>query len=199
MLKGDSLMPSQLISGMMRGHRIVNGIWVPHTKWQQNDILFDWASIVGNLLRNAPNLKPYFIGGMYIEFENNGGAPVSIPTFDRSGGIGYYNDLLTSPNRDYLRVPLTAHTFDSTDEDLFPGGNALVFFARTEGIEGVHGKPFSDAVSSRVYGGALVSFPDFADPTQDLVFSRTYFDDTDEQLIKLAGSQLGLEWPITLK
>ena len=56
---------------------------------------------------------------------------------------------------------------------------------------------FSDAVNSRVYGCALVAYPDFADKSQDLVLSRFYFDSTS-QIDKSAGSNIGISWPITL-
>jgi hypothetical protein len=161
--------------------------------------MYDWATVAGELLRGAPDSKPYKIGGMFFEFENNSGAAVSPPSFDRNDGMSYYNGLLTSPNRDYLRVPLVASSLNSSDVALFPGGNQLGFFAQTEGVTGVHGKTFSSAVQSRIFGGALVTFPDFGDATQDLVFSRFYFTETDEQLIKLVGSQIGFSWSVTLQ
>jgi hypothetical protein len=64
----------------------------------------------------------------------------------------------------------------------------------TEGFVGVHGKQFSDSVSSRVFGIALVAAPGgTADPSQDLVFSRTYFD-VDQQQVKPAGSGFAFDW-----
>jgi len=175
------------------------GHWSARGHQEHNDIMYDWASIVGELLRNAPDNKPYHIGGMYFEFENNGGVAVSPPSFDRDGGISYYAGLLSSATRDYLRVPLTGVTLTSTDDTLFPDGNKLTYFAQTDGVSGTHGKDFNDSVQSRVYGGALVAFPDFGDATQDLVFARFYFTDTANQLVKLVGSQIGFEWPITLQ
>jgi hypothetical protein len=166
---------------------------------QPNTIMYDWATIVAKLLQNAGNLdgKSYHVQGLYVEFENNGGDAVSAPSYDRSGGLSYYASLALSATRDYLRVPLTAATVSSTDETDYPGGNKITFFAQTQGVVGVHGKAFNDSVQSRVYGGALVAFPDSTDATQDLIFSRFYFADTANQLVKLAGSQIGLEWPIT--
>ena len=174
------------------------GHWKAVGSSEHNDVMYDWASIVGELLRNAPDRKPYHIGGMFFEFENNGGAAVSAPSFSRDGGIDYYAGLLTSANRDYLRVPLTGVTLTSTNESLFPSGNELSFFAQTEGVTGVHGKEFNDVVQSRIFGGALVAFPDFGDATQDLVFSRFYFADTANQLVKLVGSQVGFSWHVIL-
>lgn len=197
-MQGEVILP-KLVSGRVRGHLVANGVWTPQGSFEHNMLMFDWATIVAELLRGAPDGKPYKIGGAYLEYDNNGGAPVSPPTFDRSGGIDYYLSLASSATRDYLRVPLTAADFESTDATVFPGGNKLTFFARTDGVVGVHGKPFSNAVSSRVIGAALVTYPDFGDATQDLVFSRFYWSDTSNQIVKATGSQIGIEWPITLQ
>lgn len=161
--------------------------------------MYDWATATGELLRNAPDRKNYHLGAMYLEFENNSGAAVVAPSFTRSGGISYYNDLISHATIDYLRVPLTAVTLTSTDSTKFPGGNRITAFAQTQGVTGVHGKPFNATQQSRVFGMALVVTPEFSDATQDLVFSRYYFDDTDDQLIKLVGSQIGVEWRLDLE
>lgn len=167
--------------------------------FEHNDVMYDWATIVAENLRNEPDGKNYSIGGMYLEFENNGGAAVTPPSFDRSGGKDYYDALLSDPNRDYLRVSLAGVTLDSTDLVLFPRGNQLQFIAQSTGVVGVHGKTYSDSVSSRIYGGALVATPVQTDDTQDLVFSRFYFASASNQLIKQAGSQITLTWPVTLQ
>ncbi len=213
-------LPSRTVSGRVRGYLVTPKIdrspfwlklcklagrdpaklerWEPQGAFESNQVMYDWATIVGELLRGAPDGKPYKIGGLYLEYENNGGAPVSPPTFERDGGIDYYTNLSGSATRDYLRVPLTVVDLESSNTSNFPGGNALTFFGRTDGVVGVHGKTFSNAVSSRVYGGALVAYPDFGDATQDLVFSRFYWADTANQIIKATGSQIGLEWSIQL-
>lgn len=180
------------------GDVVLPGFWQSQGEGEHNDTLYGWATIVGQLLRGSPDGKQYPIGGMYIEFENNGGAAVSTPTFDRSGGLDYYDSLSASVTRDYLRVPITASTLTSTDDELFPDGNLITFFAQTTGVVGVHGKTFSDSVSSRVYGGAIVSFPVAGDASQDIVHSRFNFTAAANQLVKLAGSQISLTWPLTL-
>lgn len=173
--------------------------WAPLTDYVHNDFLYEWGAIFGSLLLRKG--LTYGIGGMYIEFENVGspGDPVSVPTFTRDAaeGVDYYNALSGSPDRDYLRVPLVSATLDSSDPVNFPKGNRPVFFAQTAGVTGVHGKPFSDADNSTVFGGALVAFVDDADPTRDLVLSRFYLS-ADNQQVKLATSQVGLEWRVTL-
>jgi len=57
--------------------------------------------------------------------------------------------------------------------------------------------PFSEASNSKVFGAALVAILDEADATRDLVFSRFYLS-TSLQQLKLASSQIGLEWKIQL-
>lgn len=173
--------------------------WSPRTDFRHNDFLYEWGAIFANLLmRRGLN---YGVGGMYVEFENvaSPGDPVSAPDFTRSPdeGVGYYNDLALSPDRDYLRVPLIAATLDSSDAVSFPHGNLATFFAQTAGVTGVHGKAFSDSANSTVFGGALVAFVDDADHTRDLVLSRFYLE-TASQQPKLATGQVGFEWRLTL-
>ena len=188
----------QNIKGQVRASRIIGGQKQFVTPWRSNLVMFEWATIVGKLLTQG--LTNYRIGGMYLEHENvaSPGDAVSVPAFDRSGGIEYYNGLSTDPDRDYLRVPLVASQVAVVDATDFPNGNELTFFAQTQGVEGVHGKPFDDTNNSKVFGGALVSFVNEDDATQDIVFSRFYFDVADQQ-VKLPTSQIGLDWKLTLE
>ena len=71
---------------------------------------------------------------------------VSPPAFDRSGGIDYYNALSSSPDTDYLRLPLVATNLDSSNQVLFPDVNRMTFFAMSQGVVGANGKPFSDTI-----------------------------------------------------
>ena len=204
-LMQDVITPSpSRIFGEVCGYYVVPqpgepDLWVRPAvfKASHNDILYEWATVMCQLLSGSPDGKPYNLGAMYIEYENNGGAAVTAPTVTRADGKTYYSSLSSDPNRDYLRIPLTAVITSSTDATNYPDGNKIIAFGQTAGVAGVHGKTFSDAVSSRVYGGSLVVTPDYADQTQDLVFSRFYFDSTDKQLIKPASAQLGLEWDVT--
>lgn len=188
------------VSSQAASHtRLLSG-WKILTPWNCNDVLYEWGSIVGQLLTEGR--REYRIGGMYIEFMNAGdpGDPVTPPSFTRDAGEGvdYFNSLATDPDRDYMRVPLVAARLDTSDETNFPHGNMPTFFAQTTGVTGVHGKPFSDVNNSIVYGGALVAFVDPNDATRDLVFSRFYLA-TEHQQAKLPTSQIGLEWELTLK
>ena len=174
------------------------GMWQRQSEFKKNLVLYEWATIVGELMRNAPDGKPYYPAAIYFEFENNGGAPVTdAPAVSRDVGLSYYTSL-GSP-KDYLRVPITAVTLTSTDETLFPGGNRLTFFAQTAGTAGVKNSlPFDAPSQSRVFGFALAATPDFGDSAQDKIFSRFYYSDTGDQLVKLTGSQIGVEWRIDL-
>jgi hypothetical protein len=188
-LNGDAM-----VRGRVRIHDVIGtALWMPQSDWRKNLVLFDWAGSVGKLLtEGAINFK---IGGMYLEYENVADPDdvVPAPTFDRSGGLSYYEGLSVSPTKDYLRVPLTAATLTSSDAEQFPDGNVMTFFAMSQGVVGVHGKAFDDVNNSKVYGGALVVFVDEADSSRDIVFSRFYFDGGDQQ-VKLPSSQIGLEW-----
>ncbi len=170
--------------------------WQANTDFVRNLVVYQWATIVAKLL--ATGDSRYRVGGMYLEFENtdNPGDTVSPPTFDRTRSIGYYNSLSLSADRDYLRVPLTAATTASHGTGL--SDNQISFFARSSGVAGVHGKSFSAASNSVIFGGSLVSFVDSADYSQDLIFSSWYFDTADQQQ-KLPSSQIGIEWEMTLQ
>jgi hypothetical protein len=134
---------------------------------------------------------------MYLEFENtdNPGDPVSPPTFDRTRDVSYYNGLSLSSNRDYLRIPVISAELSSDGEGLTD--NRMSYFARSSGSVGVHGKPFSAAANSVVFGGSLVALVDATDFTQDLLYSSWYYTTADQQQ-KLPSSQVGIEWQTTL-
>lgn len=164
----------------------------PATLWKSNLVMYDWATIIAKLV--AGDLD-YRVNGLYIEYENTGGS-ATIPSFGRGDGISYYQGL--GAGRDFIRVPIAGVTTTSSNETNFPDGNVMTFFGQTQGSAGVLGETFSNAVNSKVCGAALVAMPDQADYTQDLVFSRFYFDVAD-QIAKLASSQVGIEWAVTLQ
>ena len=188
------------ISGKVQASYVnKDGLWLPQTEWQDNLVLYEWGNIVGNLIAGQPDGKPYAIGGMYIEYEsNNSGSAINpTPSFDRTGGVqtapSYWENLGT--NRDYLRVKL-----DSAKVTTGTNSVTVTFTAQSAGTAGEKDTSpvtFSDAVNSRVYGCALVAYPDFSDKSQDLVLSRFYFD-SSSQIDKAAGSNIGISWPITL-
>jgi hypothetical protein len=139
---------------------------------------------------------------MYLEFENTSGA-AAIPSVDRADGLTYYSGLASSPSRDFLRVAVRPMPDIIVAKDYEPyldqyQGNECVFFAQSEGAVGVHGKPFSDAVNSKVVGVALVAAPVSTDYTQDLVFSRSYYS-AERQIPKTPYGQVGIVYPFTFK
>ena len=137
---------------------------------------------------------PFRIATMYMEFENLASPtdPIVPPTYDRTGGIGYYTSLAAP--RDFLRIPITIQpTRQSSDPALYQG-NRVSFFALTAGTIGQHGLPFSDTVNSAVFGAALCASPDPATQANDVVWSRAYFADRYE--LKQPNHQIGIEWSL---
>lgn len=182
---------------MFPGSRIVwTDKMTPVTDWVPNTVLYDWAAIVAPLL--ATGNPAYRIATMYMEFKNvvTPGDTVSpTPTVTRGPGEGldYYASLASSPDRDYLRVPMISALIDSTDDVNFPQGNRVSFSAQSQGTTGVFGKQFSDLANSLVYGGALVASPGGMDASQDIVLARFYYP-TNQQIPKLSSGQVGLTW-----
>ena len=194
----ETLLPP--ITGRVQAYCInPMGRWIPATPKGCNDVLFEWAGAAAQLLTNGRT--EYRISGIYFEYENvaDPADTVSAPTFSRSDGFDYYHSTLASDaDRDFLRVPVLASRIDSTDPDKFPDGNLLTFYAQTQGMTGFHGLPFSDADNSKVFGGALAVMPSLSDASRDIVFSRFYFDPSEQQ-VKLASSQIGFSWELELQ
>ena len=166
----------------------------PLNEWEHNDLLYDADTVMAQLLRGSPDGKAYYVGGMYIEFSNSGADVNPVPTVGRDENLSYYNGLNAGDaDLDYLRVPLVGSELTSTNATNWPLGNQVAFHAQTAGATGIHGNAFSDAASSRVYGGALVAFVDSGDSAQDLLFARFYFA-PGSQVVKIAGSQIGVTW-----
>jgi hypothetical protein len=155
---------------------------------RENLVLYGGADILAKLLSGDPK---YAVNTMYLEFSNI--AP-AIPSFDRTGGVSYYNGLAADPNVDFLRVPLTVNpVIDSSDPVLYLG-NRVTFFGVSEGTTGFHGKTFGPVAPSTVYGAALVAAPDVLDQSQDVVFSRAYAG--IGSVTKEAGFEIGVTWTI---
>jgi hypothetical protein len=159
---------------------------------KNNQILYSGADILANLVAGTPEYK---ISAMYFEFKNLGssGDPITPPAFDRTGGIAYYMGLSSSPDVDFLRVPLTINPAITSQAGAYVG-NIATFFSITDGLTGFNGKPFNSGVNSAVYGAALVATPDPADQTKDVVFSRIYTG--IDKILKETGFGIGVTWPI---
>ena len=179
------------------------GLWTPRQKlFTPNTLLYTWGNIVSRCCGMGD--MAYKVSVMYLEFENNSdGGPISVPSFNREDGIEYYNNLSSNPWRDYLRVPIRP----DPDIVVAPGfeqyldpdeGNCCVFFAQSQGSFGVHGVAFSDGVHSIVYGVALAAAPVTNDPTQDVLFARSYYQ-SENQVPKVPSGQIGVQYPMTFK
>lgn len=172
--------------------------WVPASRWKPNLVLASWATVAARLL--AGLTTGFKLGWMYVEYENvaDEGDEVETPEYgvDPEFGPAYYASLASHPSRDYLRVPVIAATVDVEDAEAYPDGNLARFFAETVGAVGVHGKAFSNAARSKVFGAALVAGG--SDPADDLVFSR-YYVAADEQTVKPDNGPVGIQWKLTLR
>lgn len=153
-----------------------------------NTVLYDWASIMTGLMLGR---NEYKVAGMYLEFQNvaSPGAPADVPSYNRDGAAQYYAGLVSSPTKDYLRVPLTAVTSSNSNVDRYSLGDTLEFYGVSSGSSGVHGKAFSAASNSTVFGVALAAFVDPGDPSRDILLSRFYPSES-EQILKVDGRQI---------
>jgi hypothetical protein len=177
------------------------GLWTPrHGLFTPNTLLYTWGYVVARCVGMGD--VQYRVAVMYLEFENNQGA-ISVPSFNREDGLQYYMDLSSSSVRDYLRVPIRPYP----DISVAPGfeqyldpdqGNCCTFFAQSQGTTGVHGRPFSDGVYSTVFGVALAAAPAANDPSQDVLFARSYYQAGD-QVPKVPSGQIGIQYPMTFK
>ncbi len=165
-----------------------------------NQLQYDWAVIASKCIGFGD--RSYRVQGMYVEYENVTlpGDVVTVPTFTRDVGLSYYTGLSGSLVRDYLRLPLAAlpkpgvrtgyTSYFGTDPEI---GNELDFIAITDGVAGVHAKPFTVGVNSKIFGVGLVATPSWADATQDLIFARAYVP-TGDQLVVPNGTQIAITW-----
>ena len=167
-----------------------------------NLLMYSWAHVVCRCV--GLGQPEYKIGAMYVEYKNvaSPSDSVAVPSFGRNEGLSYYNGLPV--DQDFIRARLVS----APQLSIAPGfeayftagvsGNRLTFSAKTSGSAGVLGRAFNDASNSKVFGVALVATPSSTDRSQDVVFARTYFDDSPSypQQLKLAGSQIGIDWDV---
>lgn len=159
---------------------------------KKNLILYGGADILALLLAGQ---NDYRARTMYIEFQNlaDPSDPITPPTFGRDGGIGYYDGLISSPDRDFIRIALSVSpSFASSGSDY--QNNVVTFFGQTAGTAGFHGKSFGESSNSAVFGAALVASPDPQDQSLDVVFSRVYSG--IDKILKQAGQEIGVTWSI---
>jgi hypothetical protein len=176
------------------------GLWAPtHRLATPNTLLYTWGFIASKCIGIGD--PKYRVAVAYLEFENNP-PPIDIPSFDRTGGLQYYMDLASNNYRDYLRVPVRSPDIvvaPGFEEFLAPDqGNCCIFYAQSQGPSGVHGRPFGDGVGSVVFGVALAAAPVPNDPSQDIVFARSYYS-PENQVPKVPSGQIGIQYPMIFK
>jgi len=174
---------------------------------QSNQIQYGWGFIAAKQLgyRRQPDRLDYHISAMYIEYENiDPELELSTPSFGRNVDITYYNALIDSTTRNFIRVPLSIEPALSVsagyDANLpvNQAGNQLTFFAQTSEARVVYEgetKQFSSSRNSRVYAAALVAAPALNDRSKDVIFARTVFSGAN-QVTKEASAQIGITWDI---
>jgi len=171
---------------------------------KQNQIQYEWGAVASQCI--GIGNRNFRVNAMYIEYENVADPedPITVPTYARDEGRSYYEDLSVSATRDFLRVPLLFQPtigIETGYEDYFTAGvngNKLTFYSQSQGTSGFHGKSFNAGSNSKVFGVALAATPVFGDPTQDLIFARTYFEVAD-QTPKLVSSQVGITWDLVFE
>lgn len=198
----DTVGAAPFVRGHVRRYRVWDDGIVSLLGGRANQIQLTWGMIAAMTI--GLGRRDYRINGLFIEYENmTDPDDIAVtPDFERAAGLEYYDDLLVSSTRDFLRVPLIQNPLLSIEpgyEDTFiegETGNRLTFFTQTQGTVGVHGKAFSNAANSKVVGAALVAIPTFQDRARDVILARTYFA-ADEQVLKLPSSQVGIAWDVS--
>ncbi len=181
------------------------GLRLPLPRFSQpNQIQASWGHIAARQIgfKRPVGALDYSLSAMYFEFENVADPDdvITPPDYGEDEGIEYYDDLVGSATKDFLRIPLTTEPTlgIESDFDIFTAGlsgNKLTFHAQTAGLVGVNGKEFSSDANSKIYGVALVAAPVLNDRTKDEIFARTYFQ-TDEQVVKALSHQASIDWDV---
>lgn len=207
-MAADNITPAFGVRGRVAVWRIdeKTGLKLPLFS-QPNQIQYGWGFIAAKQLgyRRQSDRLDYHISAMYIEYENiDPESAISTPSFDRNVDITYYNALVDSQTRNFIRVPLSIEPALSVsagyDANLpvNQSGNQLTFFAQTSEARVVYAgeeRQFSSATNSRVYAAALVAAPVLSDRAKDVVFARTVFSGGN-QVTKEASSQIGITWDV---
>lgn len=207
-MAADNITPAFGVRGHVSVWRIdeKTGLKLPLFS-QANQIQYGWGFIAAKQLgyRRQPDRLDYHISAMYIEYENiDPEIPTSTPGFSRNVDITYYNSLVDSQTRNFIRVPLSIEPALSVsagyDANLpvNQSGNQLTFFAQTSEARVVYEgeeRQFNSANNSRVYAAALVAAPVLSDRSKDVVFARTVFSGGN-QVTKEASSQIGITWDV---
>jgi hypothetical protein len=207
-MAADNITPAFGVRGHVAVWRIdeKTGLKLPLFS-QANQIQYGWGFIAAKQLgyRRQPDRLDYHISAMYIEYENiDPELTISTPSFGRNVDITYYNALVDSQTRNFIRVPLSIEPALSVSAGydanlpINQSGNQLTFFAQTAEARVVYegeNRQFNSANNSRVYAAALVAAPVLSDRSKDVVFARTVFSGGN-QVTKEASSQIGITWDV---
>jgi len=111
----------------------------------------------------------------YVEFANG----QTIPPVDLTSATLrlYFDSLATTSDQDYLRLPILSHSHGQSID----GRPQLTLVIATDGIAGVHGKPFSSAAGSRIYAVTLAASQ--LNDREDIFAARHHYE-AAEQLEK---------------
>jgi len=150
--------------------------------------LCGWA--LARYLLGDPAFQP---NALYVEYANvvTPDTLIANPTVAKNSGLGYYDGLAGTTDRDYLRLyvrtpeirVITGHEAYFAEGQ----GNLLRYRATTSGTTGIHGRPFAAAANSKVYGAALVATPRLDDRTQDVVLARGYYPQVSHKVKQPTG------------
>lgn len=172
-------MNNENINLLDQGPHVSGGVWV----WQvdpatgkknllvkkHNMILYDGATILSKLLAGKPNYKIY---GMYVGYENGVVGSVTPKVIDKAYSQPFTPSAYTSPYG-YLRQPLIyTPTFQSSSPYT---DNIPVFTISITSATAAGGAAFTSG-DSKIFEVALIAAPVSGDTTQDIVFSRTNFN-----------------------
>lgn len=165
-----------------------------HPGWYRNTVLKGWGGVVAPLLVGEAGPGP--AAWVYVEYENGapGRPPVVPPGYGRgrAAGVPYYLGLGGIPGRDFLRVPVVMGSVTQTDPDCPDGDTARLFAEAAPGV-GHHGRPFSAAAGSVVFGFALVAGRGPVD--RDVAACRVYLSDGEQVPCPAAGG-VGVQWRV---
>jgi len=115
----------------------------------------------------------------YVEFVN--GPPVPSVDVSMQNLRTYFDALASDADRDYLRLSVLSHTLDQKGDQ-----PSLTLIIATDGTTGVHGKPFSASVGSRVYAVTLAASQ--WNDREDIFVARHHYPELEQLEKPEAGS-----------
>jgi hypothetical protein len=151
-------------------------------------LLPDFSKVIFNAVIPGTSDSGTKINTAYIEFVN--GDAIEPPEVNPASIADYFVQLGSTPDRDYLRVPILSHVVGKTDT----GAAKLEMTVAADGETGVHGKSFSAAVGSRIYGFTLAASQ--GNDRGDILVVNHYYPPA-EQIAKTESGSMILSVTIT--